>query len=132
MIESTGLPSWTLAVIFLLILTFISVTLVRMRKESLLVMSPDEDLIPIGSALNSGSQTERRAMALETGSAGEVISKSVTSDEISDVISSSAPTLPPPVPVPPGAMPLPPGGLPEGWTMDQWVAYGHLWYEQNT
>ena len=30
------------------------------------------------------------------------------------------------------AMPLPPGGLPEGWTMDQWVAYGHLWYEQNT
>jgi len=29
-------------------------------------------------------------------------------------------------------MPLPPGGLPEGWTMDQWVAYGHLWYEQNT
>ena len=132
LIESTGLPSWTLAVIFLLILTFISVTLVRMRKQSLLVMSPDEDLIPIGSALNSGSQTERRAMALETGSAGEVISKSVTSDEISDVISSSAPTLPPPVPVPPGAMPLPPGGLPEGWTMDQWVAYGHLWYEQNT
>ena len=51
---------------------------------------------------------------------------------ISDVISSSAPSLPPPVPVPPGAMPLPPGGLPEGWTMDQWVAYGHLWYEQNT
>ena len=132
LIESTGLPSWTLAVIFLLILTLISVALVRMRKESLLVMSPDEELIPIGSALNSGSQTERRSMALETGSAGEVLSKSVSADEISDVISSSAPTLPPPVPVPPGAMPLPPGGLPEGWTMDQWVAYGHLWYEQNT
>ena len=28
--------------------------------------------------------------------------------------------------------PLPATGLPEGWTMDQWVAYGHLWYEQNT
>ena len=71
-------------------------------------------------------------MALETSSAGEVLSKSVSVDEISDVISSSAPSLLPPVPVPPGAMPLPPGGLPEGWTMDQWVAYGHLWYEQNT
>ena len=117
---------------FLVVLSGLGVVLVRMRKESENNMSPDEELIPKGSALHSGSKTERRAMALETGSAGEVLSKSVSVDEISDVISSSAPSLPPPVPVPPGAMPLPPGGLPEGWTMDQWVAYGHLWYEQNT
>ena len=129
---SLGLPKWTLAIVFLVVLSGLGVVLVRMRKESENNMSPDEELIPKGSALHSGSKTERRAMALETGSAGEVLSKSVSVDEISDVISSSAPSLPPPVPVPPGAMPLPPGGLPEGWTMDQWVAYGHLWYEQNT
>ena len=129
---SLGLPKWTLAIVFLAVLSALGVVLVRVRKESENNMSPDEELIPKGSALHSGSKTERRAMALETGSAGEVLSKSVSVDEISDVISSSAPSLPPPVPVPPGAMPLPPGGLPEGWTMDQWVAYGHLWYEQNT
>ena len=129
---SLGLPKWTLAIVFLAVLSALGVVLVRVRKESENNMSPDEELIPTGSALHSGSKTERRAMALETGSAGEVLSKSVSVDEISDVISSSAPSLPPPVPVPPGAMPLPPGGLPEGWTMDQWVAYGHLWYEQNT
>ena len=27
--------------------------------------------------------------------------------------------------------PLPKEGLPEGWTMEQWSAYGHLWWEQN-
>ena len=129
---SLGLPKWTLAIVFLVVLSGLGVVLLRMRKESENNLSPDEELIPSGSALHSGSKTERRAMALETGSAGEVLSKSVSDDEISDVISSSAPSLPPPVPVPPGAMPLPPGGLPEGWTMDQWVAYGHLWYEQNT
>ena len=129
---SLGLPKWTLAIVFLMILSGLGVVLARMRRESATSMSPDEELIPVGSALHSGSQTERRVMALETSSAGEVLSKSVSVDEISDVISSSAPSLPPPVPVPPGAMPLPPGGLPEGWTMDQWVAYGHLWYEQNT
>ena len=132
LLVSLGLPPWVLAIVFLVVLSGLGMVLIRMRRESENNLSPDEELIPSGSALHSGSKTERRAMALETGSAGEVLSKSVSDDEISDVISSSAPTLPPPVPVPPGAMPLPPGGLPEGWTMDQWVAYGHLWYEQNT
>jgi hypothetical protein len=93
-------------------------------------MSPDEELIPVGSALHSGSKVERREMALETSSAGEVLSKNVSDDEISNVLASSMPTLSLP-PVPPGAMPLPPSGLPDDWTMDQWVAYGHIWHEQN-
>ena len=125
-----GLPKWTLALVFLFFLAGVGVVMVRMRRESDAAMSPDEELIPVGSALHAGSQGERRAMALETSSAGEVLSKAVSADEISDVIASSTPTLSLP-PVPPGAMPLPPSGLPEGWTMDQWVAYGHIWYEQN-
>ena len=76
-----------------MVLSGLGVVLLRMRKESENNLSPDEELIPSGSALHSGSKTERRAMALETGSAGEVLSKSVSDDEISDVISSSAPSL---------------------------------------
>ncbi len=125
-----GLPKWALALVFLFVLAGVGVVMVRMRRESEAAMSPDEELIPLGSALHSGSQGERRAMALETSSAGEVLSKAVSSDEISDVLASSMPSLSLP-PVPPGAMPLPPSGLPEGWTMDQWVAYGHIWHEQN-
>jgi hypothetical protein len=26
--------------------------------------------------------------------------------------------------------PLPPGGLPPGWTMEQWVHYGHQWLQR--
>jgi len=125
-----GLPKWSLALIFLVVLAGLGVTLVRMRRESASAMSPDEELIPVGSALHSGSKVERREMALETSSAGEVLSKAVSDDEISNVLASSMPTLSLP-PVPPGAMPLPPSGLPDGWTMDQWVAYGHIWHEQN-
>ncbi|MDA0716241.1 MAG: hypothetical protein O3A74_06755, partial [archaeon] len=33
-------------------------------------------------------------------------------------------SVPPPIPQTPAAPPLPPSGLPEGWTMDQWNAYG--------
>lgn len=125
-----GLPKWTLAIVFLVILAAAGAVLIRMRRESEAAMSPDEELIPVGSALHAGSQGERRALALETSSAGEVLSKAVSADEISDVLASSMPSLSLP-PVPPGAMPLPPSGLPEGWTMDQWVAYGHIWHEQN-
>lgn len=125
-----GLPQWSLALIFLIVLAGVGVALVRMRRESAAAMSSDEELIPVGSALHSGSNVERREMALETSSAGEVLSKAVSDDEISNVLASSMPTLSLP-PVPPGAMPLPPSGLPDGWTMDQWVAYGHIWHEQN-
>ena len=31
--------------------------------------------------------------------------------------------------LPPGAPELPEGGLPMGWTMEQWVYYGHQWWE---
>ena len=125
-----GLPQGALALIFLIVLAGVGVALVRMRRESAAAMSSDEELIPVGSALHSGSNVERREMALETSSAGEVLSKAVSDDEISNVLASSMPTLSLP-PVPPGAMPLPPSGLPDGWTMDQWVAYGHIWHEQN-
>ena len=31
--------------------------------------------------------------------------------------------------LPPGAPPLPEGGLPMGWNMEQWVYYGHQWWD---
>ena len=59
-----------------------------------------------------------------------VLTGGVSDDEVQSTIAQSSPSLKLPSSSE-GAPPLPIGGLPEGWTMEQWVAYGHLWWEQN-
>tara|TARA_B100000214_G_scaffold329504_1_gene269310 strand:+ start:72299 stop:77065 length:4767 start_codon:yes stop_codon:yes gene_type:complete len=130
LLVSLGLPKWSLAIIFLVVIAGLGVGLIRMRKEGIQSLNPEEELIPIGSAIHAGSQSDRRAFALDTGSAGEALSSTISEEEISSVLSSSLPSLSK-IDVPPGAMPLPLSGLPDGWTMEQWVEYGHLWYEEN-
>ena len=128
---SFTIPSWAYAIAFLLLLSATLVLGMRMRSSSSEGLRPEEELIPPGSALLSGTQTERRAAAMETSASGEVLTGTVSDDEIESAMSSSAlPSLEIPK-SPEGAAPLPLGGLPEGWTMDQWAAYGHLWWEQN-
>ena len=129
-LDSLGLPNWTLALTFILLLGFVVVSGVRMRKSSAQSLSPEEELIPEGSALLAGTQSERKAAALETSASGEVLTGGVSDDEIQTAIAQSAPMLKPPTAAE-GAPPLPLGGLPEGWTMEQWNTYGHLWWEQN-
>ena len=43
---------------------------------------------------------------------------------------AEAPVAPAPEPVV-EAPPVPAEGLPEGWSMEQWNAYGQMWLEQN-
>ncbi len=129
--DSGFIPPWAYAVIFLVLLSSSVVMGLRMRKSTNEGLRPEEELIPPGSALLSGTQTERMAAAMETSVSGEVLTGTVSDDEIKSALSSSSlPSLEIPSP-PDGAPPLPLGGLPEGWTIDQWVAYGHLWWEQN-
>ena len=45
------------------------------------------------------------------------------------------PTMPS-LPKPPSAKvfgppPIPPEGIPPGWTMEQWIHYGHQWLKEN-
>ena len=124
-----GLPPWTLAVLFLLAVVGIVSLGVRARNEFSPLHS-EQELIPRGSALQAGSQEERRAAALDTSTTGDVVTGDVSDSEIEEMLQSSIPTLPTQR-VPEGALPLPLTGLPEGWTMEQWVAYGHIWWEQN-
>ena len=130
LLDYLGLPSWTLALIFLVLLGSAVATGVRMRRSSESSLRPEEELIPPGSALLAGSQSERKAAALDTSVSGEVLTGGVSDEEIQSTIAQSSPSLKPPSSSE-GAPPLPIGGLPEGWTMEQWVAYGHLWWEQN-
>jgi len=129
-LDSLGLPDWTLALTFLILLGSIVISGVRMRKSSTTSLSPEEELIPEGSALLAGTQSERKAAALETSASGEVLTGGVSDDEIQAAIAQSSPMLKPPSSNE-GAPPLPLGGLPDGWSMEQWTSYGHLWWEQN-
>ena len=129
LLSSIGLPSWSLAVLFLLAMVGIVAVGVRARNK-FSPLDSDQELIPRGSALQAGSQEERRAAALDTSTTGDVVTGDVSDSEIEEMLQSSIPTLPTHQ-VPEGALPLPLTGLPEGWTMEQWVAYGHIWWEQN-
>ena len=100
---------------------------IRARQEFSPVDS-DEELIPRGSALQAGTKEERRAAALDTYTTGDVVTGGFESKSMKRF--RTVPTLPTHQ-VPEGAMPLPITGLPDGWSMEQWVAYGHLWWEQN-
>ena len=127
--ETLGLPAWTLAVLFVVVLGALISLGIRARQEFSLVDS-DEELIPRGSALQAGTKEERRAAALDTYTTGDVVTGGVSESEINETLQATVPTLPTHQ-VPEGAMPLPITGLPDGWSMEQWAAYGHLWWEQN-
>ena len=127
-LEDLGIPSWLISILFLAMLASIIFTGIRLRKNSELINS-DEELIPLGSALQSGSKSERMADALFTPLEGDLISGSVSDEEIRDALSISLPDLPESKKSP-KSMPLPITGLPEGWSMEQWESYGHLWWEQ--
>tara|TARA_B100000676_G_scaffold295303_1_gene334348 strand:- start:195 stop:4955 length:4761 start_codon:yes stop_codon:yes gene_type:complete len=129
LLETLGLPTWTLAVLFVVALGALITLGIRARQEFSPVDS-DEELIPRGSALQAGTKEERRAAALDTYTTGDVVTGEVSESEINDTLQATVPTLPTHQ-VPEGAMPLPITGLPDGWSMEQWVAYGHLWWEQN-
>ena len=127
--EALGLPGWSVALLFFATLVGAISIGIRARQEFMPVGS-EEDLIPRGSALQAGTKAERRAAALDTSTKGDVVTGGVSKTEIQDALQSTVPTLPTHQ-VPEGALPLPLSGLPDGWTMEQWVAYGHLWWEQN-
>jgi len=127
--QALGLPAWTIAIVFFAVLVGMVSFGIRARQEFQPVGS-EEELIPRGSALQAGSKEERRAAALDTSTTGDVVTGEVSKTEIQDALQSTVPTLPTHQ-VPVGSLPLPITGLPDGWTMDQWVAYGHLWWEQN-
>ncbi len=124
--EDAGLPSWVIPIIFILILMSLGFVGFNMRKS--ISINSDEELIPAGSALSSGNISERRNSALDTSLSGEALSGTVSQDEINAALSSSLPSL---KHSSPGAPPLPLTGLPDGWTMEQWNAYGHMWWEKN-
>ncbi|MDE0574214.1 MAG: S8 family serine peptidase [Candidatus Poseidoniales archaeon] len=142
LLESLGLPPWTIAIFAFLVVAMLGLIILRLRRTDPAI-SRGEELLSPGEIL--GAQANRREAALNIGASSDVqASGSVSATELATALSQSSPaSLPPlsggipsglpPAPVPQGqppesivsGPPLPSGGLPPGWTMEQWKHYGH-------
>ena len=151
LLESLGLPAWSIAILVLIIVALLGLTILRLRRTDPAI-SRGEELLSPGEIL--GAQETRREAALNIGGAADDhTSGSVSADELATALAQSRPALSlppltgstpslpsgsppaglpeglPPEPVVSGP-PLPPGGLPPGWTMDQWKHYGQEYLER--
>ena len=150
-LESLGLPAWSIAVLALLVVSLLGLGILRLRRT--------DSAISGGELLTSdaifGAQETRREAALNIGGASDdQTSGAVSAEELAVALSQSQPKLSlPPVPgaavvpaglppaptalptglppaLPQNGPPLPSGGLPPGWTMEQWQHYGQEYLER--
>ena len=102
------------------------------------------------------NQGFRLDLNLQESNDDDGISGGVDKSEIEAALNQSKPTLPtlpvnsvipnlqttqqfpemPILPKPPSAKvfgppPIPPEGIPPGWSMEQWIHYGHQWLKEN-
>jgi len=152
-LESLGLPSWSIAVLALVIVSLLGLVILRLRRMDPSI-SRGEELLSPGEIL--GAQETRREAALNIGGASDdQTSGAVSAEELATALSQSQPKLSlPPIPgakaavpaglppapaalpaglppaLPQNGPPLPPGGLPPGWTMEQWQHYGQEYLER--
>ncbi|MDG1525293.1 MAG: hypothetical protein P8Q90_04420, partial [Candidatus Thalassarchaeaceae archaeon] len=153
LLESLGLPPWSIAVLALVIVALLGLVILRLSRTDSAI-SRGEELLSPGEIL--GAQENRREAALNIGVlADNQTSGAVSADELAAALSQSQPklSLPPlpgggnslpaglpptptelPMGLPPASIqsgpPLPAGGLPSGWTMEQWKHYGQEYLER--
>ena len=155
-LDSLGLPQWTIAIFALMIVALLGTALLSVRR-AMKVEGPIESA-SAGDILVA--QEARREAALSIGATeDDQMSGAVSADELAVALAQSQPKLalpslpgmgskvpaglPPGLPPTPAVVPeglppepsnmgppLPPGGLPAGWTMEQWKHYGHEYLQR--
>ena len=155
-LESLGLPQWTVAIFALLFVALVGFAFLSVRRANMNV----ENAMAPSSGEILASQEVRREAALDIGVTNDdQMSGAVSADELAAALAQSQPQLalpplpgtqaPTPAGLPPGlppspaaipeglppelpsmAPPLPPGGFPAGWTMEQWNHYGREYLER--
>ena len=156
-LESLGLPQWTIAIFALLFVALLGFAVLSIRRAN---MATDDSLLPSTGEILASQQVRREAVLSIGATEDDQMSGAVSADELATALAQSQPQLAlPPLPgmqaptpggLPPGlpptpaaalpqglppelptmGPPLPPGGLPAGWTMEQWQHYGHEYLER--
>ena len=111
-LDDVGVPSWVIGLAAFLLMLFLVTGFMLLRRSSGEV-DPGEEIISAGMG-GLASFEQRRQAALDTGSAKEdLVSGSVSSDEIQEALDAANPVPKLSVPKPPGKPP-PPSGAPPG------------------
>ena len=155
-LESLGLPQWTIAIFALLFVALLGCAVLSLRRAN---MVADDSMMPSSGEILASQQVRREAALSIGATEDDQMSGAVSADELAAALAQSQPQLAlPPMPgmqtqtpagLPPGlppapatlpqglppelptmGPPLPPGGLPAGWTMEQWQHYGHEYLER--
>ena len=139
-----------LVIVILCLIVFLGM---RLRKVS--ESDRGEEIIQFGEGVSNSKN--RLDLIMNAGdSEDNIISGGVDQSEIEAALNQSKPALPnlsvsptssnspevpqlpqmPILPTPPSAKsfgppPIPPEGIPAGWSMEQWVHYGHKWLNEN-
>jgi len=123
--DVTGALTW---VAFIVVMIFGIVVLVRIMKNT----GEDEDDYP-----GWGDDGYQDSISATYGAVKAAPTIPTASPPAVSVPSGAPPVAPAPAVTPapvqpqtPAGPPLPDSGLPQGWSMDQWNAYGHQWLEQ--
>ena len=155
-LESLGLPQWTIAVFALLFVSLLGFAILSLRRAN---MGAVDTIAPSSGEILASQEVRREAALDVVPTDDDQMSGAVSADELAAALEQSQPklTLPPlpgmqaptpaglppglppaPAPIPEGLPPglpsmdppLPPGGLPPGWTMEQWQHYGKEYLER--
>ena len=137
----------------IVIVVFCLILLVGSRLRKVSDFDDGEDIIK-SSEFQSNSRGRLELLMNAGDNEDDVISGGVDKSEIEAALNQSKPSLPslsslpglpeapgdnvpklpemPTLPKPPSAKafgppPIPPEGIPAGWTMEQWIHYGHEW-----
>ena len=141
----------------IVVFVFCLILLVGSKLRKVSGFDDGEDIIQSGE-FQSNSNERLELLMNAGGNEDDVISGGVDKSEIEAALNQSKPSLPslpslpglpeilnpnvpklpemPTLPKPPSAKafgppPIPPEGLPPGWSMEQWIHYGHQWLNKN-
>jgi uncharacterized membrane protein len=124
-IDIVGIAIWVIGIIFILVLGIILLLVITEGEED-----EEEEWLEDGYE-ESITSTYGAVAAAPTFSPEKAIPDLATSTSVLLSPPSATSPVAAQVAVPSGPPPVPAGGLPEGWTMEQWNAYGEQWLQSH-
>lgn len=136
-IDIVGIATWVVGIILIIVLGIILLRVITEVEEEDQPWADDgyeEGITSIyGDVAAAPTFSDEKAIPDLAASASTLLSPPSASPPAPMAPTpAAAPPVAAQVPVAPAAPPLPEGGLPDGWTMEQWHAYGEQWLQSQS
>ncbi len=136
-IDILGIATWIIGIMLIVVLGIVLLRVITEVEDEEEVWADDgyeEGITSVyGEVAAAPSFSTEKTIPDLAASTSALLSPPTLSPPVA---AQNTPALAPPVaaqvPVPSGPPPLPAGGLPDGWTMEQWHAYGEQWLQSQS